>query len=67
MIIAEWSGFDNVNVKALILCFIVVGYFFIKGILWLRDPEYRSRGIWTLVVIVVPTLLASATLFARLL
>ena len=66
MILAEWTGFRNVNVPALVICLTLVACCFVAGIIWLRKPETRTRGIWILGLVIAPAILAGLPLLGRL-
>lgn len=67
MILAEWTGFRNVNVPALIACFTIIGLIALLGVHWLRKPETKRKGILMLAMIVVPTVMSALALILRLL
>ncbi len=67
MIVAEWTGFKNVNVPAFIACFTIVGLIAVLGVYWLRKPETKQKGILLLAMIIVPTAMSALALILRLL
>ena len=62
-----WAGFEGVNVPALVVCSLVFAAFLVLGLLWTRNPDTRKRGIVTLSVILIPTILSIVVLGARIL
>lgn len=62
-----WAGLESVNVRALAACFVVVAVFLVLGFLWTRKPETRKRGIVTLSIILIPTILSAVVLLLRVL
>lgn len=62
----EWTGFDNVNVPALIISLMIVAALLILGIVWCRSPDTRKRGIMTVSVIVIPVVLSAVVASLRI-
>ena len=62
-----WTGSENVNVVALAICLLIVTVFLVLGTIWIRKPNTRKRGLITLAIILVPTVLSAILFGARLL
>lgn len=61
----KWTGFEGVNVPVLLAGLIVVAAFLMLGVLWTRKPQTRKRGIVTLSIILIPTILSAVVLGLR--
>lgn len=61
----RWSRFEGVSVPALVVCLIVIGAFLVLGVLWVRKPQARRRGIVTLSVVLIPIILSAVVLGFR--
>ena len=61
------TGFEGVNTPALVVCLAVVATFLVFGFLWARKPETKNRGLVTLAIILIPTILSAVVLGLRVL
>jgi hypothetical protein len=61
----HWTGTENVNLPALVICLLVIAFCYALVLFWISKPQSRRRGIITLLILLTPTILSAAALVMR--